>query len=194
MTRPGRIRLTRRRLASLPRLCDPDRQCGEYGTDAAHEPGERQAPRAAVDRPRPGRARPAYRPAVPEERTPSRLENVHRDQPEAHSKTVEVLQSLENQRRVAVSGPALPPAGLSGRIRRAASLRAESDLHHCMTLLVADRVNMFEGIGEHLRRGLVPNLFAAARGGAAWRHERADTIRKSAVAGVVALVAARLTP
>lgn len=47
---------------------------------------------------------PVNRPAVPQERTPPRLENVHWHRPEAQAQTVEVLQSIEHQRRAAVVG------------------------------------------------------------------------------------------
>jgi hypothetical protein len=75
---------------------------------------------------------------------------------------------------------------VSGRIRRAAFRFSESDLRHWMLLLAADRVNMLEGLGADLRSGSLPNVFAEAGAAAAWRHDRAGTIRKLATAGVVA--------
>jgi hypothetical protein len=153
-------------------------------------PPSRHAESAASHPPVPGWGAdldPADRPAVPKERTPPRLQNVHWDRPEQQRDTVEVLQSIEHEHRPAVFGTTYPPAGLSGRIRRAAFRYSESDLRHWMMLLAADRVNMFEGLGEDLRRGTVPNLFAEAGGRAAWRHDRAGTIRKLAVVGVAAI-------
>jgi hypothetical protein len=127
---------------------------------------------------------PAQRPAVPKERTPPRLENVPWSRPEPQVARVEVLRSTERQGMTAVFGTTVPPSGLSGQIRRVAFRFSENDLRHWMLLLVADRVNMVEGIGQDLRSGHVPNLFAEAGGRAALRHDRAATMRKLAVAGV----------
>jgi hypothetical protein len=127
---------------------------------------------------------PANRPAVPKERTPPRLENVPWSRPEPQNMTVEVLRSTERDGMTAVFGTTLPPSGISGQIRRTAFRYSENDLRHWMLLLFADRVNMVEGLADDLRRGHVPNLFAEAGGRAAWRYDRAGTIRKLAVAGV----------
>lgn len=129
---------------------------------------------------------PARRPAVPRERTPPRLEDVPWEQPERQRSTVEVLHSSERERMTAVFGTTLPPAGVSGRLRRAAFRHSESDLRHWLLLLLADRVNMVEGIGDDLRRGHLPNLFAEAGGRAALRHDRAATLRKLALVGATA--------
>jgi hypothetical protein len=46
----------------------------------------------------------------------------------------------------------VPPSGLSGWIRRRAFRRSESDLRHWMLLLMADRVNVVEGLLDDARR------------------------------------------
>ena len=86
------------------------------------------------------------RPAVPMERQPPRLENVHWDIPEAQPQTVEVLHSIERPGVTPVFGSACPPRGLSGKIRRAAFRHSEGRLRHWMMLLLADRVDVVESM------------------------------------------------
>lgn len=86
------------------------------------------------------------RPAVPMERMPPRDDDAHWDVPEAQAQTVEVLHSNERPGLTPVFGTAVPPSGLSGRIRRAAFRHSEGRLRHWMMLLMADRVNVVEGI------------------------------------------------
>ena len=102
------------------------------------------------------------RPAVPMERTPPRLENVHWDEPEQQAQTVEILQSIERPSLPPVFGTACPPSGLSGRIRRRAFAHSENDLRHWMMLLFADRVNVVEGLIEEARESPRTPLAAAA--------------------------------
>lgn len=105
---------------------------------------------------------PAKRPAVPMERTPPRLEGLHWDRPTQQPRTVEVLHSIERPGITPVFGTSAPPKGLSGWIRRRAFRRSESDLRHWMLLLLADRVNVVEGLAEDVRRS--PRARAAAFG------------------------------
>jgi hypothetical protein len=89
---------------------------------------------------------PANRPAVPKERTPPRLDNVHWDVPEQQPVRVEVLHSTERPGITPVFGTACPPAGLSGVLRRSAFRHSENDIRHWLMLLAADRVNAVEGL------------------------------------------------
>ena len=86
------------------------------------------------------------RPAVPMERMPPREDDAHWDVPEAQPRTVEVLHSNERPGLTPVFGTAVPPAGLSGKIRRAAFRHSEGRIRHWTMLLLADRVNVVEGI------------------------------------------------
>lgn len=89
----------------------------------------------------------ANRPAVPMEHAPPpRLQGVHWDRPPQQPATVEVLHSIERPNLTPVFGTSVPPSGLSGVIRRRAFRRSESDLRHWMLLLMADRVNVVEGV------------------------------------------------
>jgi hypothetical protein len=127
----------------------------------------------------------ANRPAVPYERRLRRLQNVHWDRPERQSPTVEIPRSNERQGPGAVFGTTSPPAGVSGRIRRAAFRYWKSDLHHWLLLLAADCVNVLEGLGRDRKRAFLPNVFTEAGAGAASRHGHGGTIRRIAVVGVV---------
>jgi hypothetical protein len=127
----------------------------------------------------------AMRPAYPMERTPPRLPHRHSDHIEQQAETVEILVSSERPGITPLFGTPQPPSGLSGQVRRTAFKFSESDLRHWLLLLVADRVNMVEGLGSDLLKGRVPNVFAEMGGKAALRHDRENTIRKIAVASAV---------
>jgi hypothetical protein len=95
---------------------------------------------------------PADRPAYPKERTPPRLDNVHWSQPEQQEPSVEIFHSTERARITPVFGTSVPPSGLSGVLRRRAFRRSENDVRHWMMLMLADRVNVVEGLFADLRR------------------------------------------
>ena len=133
---------------------------------------------------------PANRPAVPKERTPPRLEHVHWDRPAQQANPgIEVFHSIERPGLTPVYGTTVPPRGLSGRVRALAFRYSESDLRHWMLLLLADRVDMGEGILDDLAHGHVPNLFREMGGAAEWRYNRAGFVRKALVASALVGVA-----
>ena len=111
------------------------------------------------------------------------------NRPKAQRTDIEVLQSVEYNRRPAVFGTAPQPSGLSGMIRRAAFGYSESDWRHWLMLLGADRINMVEGLVEDLAHGHVPNIPGEMGMGAAWRHDRSALTRKLAIGAGVAVVA-----
>lgn len=94
---------------------------------------------------------------------------------------VEVLQSIEHNRRPAVIGTSAPPQGLSGVVRRAAFKRSESDWFHWLMLMSADRLSVAEGVVQDLRRGRVPNVPAEMGARAEWRHNKKGLAIKSVV-------------
>lgn len=100
------------------------------------------------------------RPAVPMERMPPREDDAHWEVPEAQAQTVEVLHSNERPGLTPVFGTAVPPSGLSGRIRRAAFRHSEGRLRHWMMLLLADRVNVVEGMFEGVGKDRKPHSIA----------------------------------
>ena len=116
------------------------------------------------------------------------------ERPPLQDPQVEVLCSIEHNRRPAVVGTSTPPSGLSGAIRRAAFAYSESDWRHWLMLLGADRVNMVEGLAEDLARGHIPDIPGEMGLRAEWRHNRTGLVRKAAVAVAVVSVAALLWP
>jgi hypothetical protein len=96
---------------------------------------------------------------------------------------IEVLQSIEHNRRPAVTGTSSPPTGLSGIIRRAAFKRSESDWFHWLMLMGADRLSVAEGVMDDLKQGRVPNVPAEMGVRAEWQHNKKGLFLKSA-AGV----------
>jgi hypothetical protein len=128
---------------------------------------------------------PAVRPAVPMERTPPRFVRPHWEAPEQQPRSVKVFHSTERPGLTPVFGTSVPPSGLSGLIRAGAYRFSENDLRHWGLLLVADRVNVLEGIVDDLAHGHVPNLFTEMGGPAEWRHNRDGFIRKAVIAGAV---------
>lgn len=132
---------------------------------------------------------PANRPAVPMERTPPRLHNVHWDESEHQQPRVKIHHSTERPGITPVFGTSTPPSGLSGKMRDVAFRYSENDLRHWLILLAADRVNVGEGLLEDLSRGHVPNIFAEMGGRAEWRHNRAGFYRKAVITGGVLALA-----
>lgn len=105
---------------------------------------------------------------------------------------VEVLRSIEYPVIPAVFGTSTPPAGVSGMIRRAAFKYSESSYLHWLPLVLADRINVVEGILDDLMHARIPNAFAEAGGKAQWRYNRRDVVGKTLLRVAIAAVAIAL--
>ncbi|MGV3640061.1 MAG: hypothetical protein ACO1NZ_06030 [Adhaeribacter sp.] len=103
------------------------------------------------------------------------------DRPTQQAESVEVLHSNERPNLTAVFGTSTPPSGLSGMIRRFAFQHSENSYLHWLPLLLADRVNVVEGIIEDLSQGQFPNTFAEKGGKAVWEHNKKEIILKVAI-------------
>lgn len=130
----------------------------------------------------------ANRPAYPMARMPARLAGDHSQPPVQQAQTVEILQSIERPSMTPLFGTPQPPSGVSGLLRRAAFTYSESDLRHWMILLLADRVNMVEGVGSDLMRGHIPNVFAEMGGKAAFTYNRKAAVQKAIGVSAVTLL------
>lgn len=84
--------------------------------------------------------------------------------------TVEILKSNERPKPSAVFGTSVPPSGLSGKVRRYAFQHSEDRYRHWIPLILADRINMVEGLIDDLKRGHLPNVFAESGWKAEWKH------------------------
>jgi len=129
------------------------------------------------------------RPAVPMERTPPRLDGIHWDRPPQQHPTVEVLHSTERSGLTPVYGTTVPPCGLSGMLRRAGFRYSENDLRRWLILLLADRVDVVEGLAGDVATGHVPRLYTEMGGRAELRHNPAGAVRKAVTVAAVAGVA-----
>jgi hypothetical protein len=132
---------------------------------------------------------PENRPAVPKERTPPRLENLHWHEPEQQVPRVKIHHSVERPGLTPVFGTVCPPSGLSGMMRDVAFKYSENDIRHWLILLGADRVNMVEGLVDDLAHGHVPNLWNEMGLASEWRYNRKAFLTKAAVVGALAATA-----
>jgi hypothetical protein len=127
----------------------------------------------------------AHRPGYPMERPP-RLD-VEPVTPLARQREdPRVFHSIERPGLTAVFGTTCPPRGISGFLRRRAFRYSESDLRHWLMLLLADRVDMVEGIASDLAHGHVPNLYREMGGRAELRHNPRGAAKKALVLASVA--------
>ena len=125
------------------------------------------------------------RPAVPMEHSPPRLEGAPIAPPVQQQERVEILVSPERPHITPLFGTGAPPKGLSGMLRRLAFKMTENDIRHFMLLLLADRINVVEGIGEDLMNGHVPNVLGEMGIKAEWEHNKVGLVKKAAVATAV---------
>lgn len=124
-------------------------------------------------------ANPQNDPTFPiKERTNEEQKGYNWKRPEQQALNVEVLHSIERPNVSAVFGTTLPPSGLSGRIRRFAFKYSESSYAHWLPLILADRVNVVEGLIDDLKRGYIPNIFAERGWKAEWKYNRKAFTKK----------------
>lgn len=122
-------------------------------------------------------------------RTEEDIEGYNWDRPALQTEDVEILKSIERSNLTAVFGTSTPPSGLSGMIRRYAFKHSESSYAHWLPLVLADRINMVEGIVDDLKRGHIPNIFAERGWTAEMKYNKKDFTQKMVVGAVLASVA-----
>ena len=113
---------------------------------------------------------------------------VHWQRPPQQQSNIEILKSNEHPRVPATFGTTSPPSGLSGRIRRFAFNYSESSFKHWLPLILADRVNMIEGVVDDIRRGHFPNIIKERGWHAEWKHNKQGVIRTAVIAAVATTV------
>lgn len=112
------------------------------------------------------------------------------ERPPLQKQTVEILHSNERPGLTAVYGTSVPPSGLSGIIRRRAFKHSESSYNHWLPLLLADRINVIEGVFNDLFHGRIPNVFVERGWKADLKYQPAVVVRK---VFVYALITAAIT-
>lgn len=104
--------------------------------------------------------------------------------PPQQEQTVEVLHSNERPSVSAVFGTTVPPHGISGVIRRFAFRYSEGSFGHWFPLMLADRINVLEGLFDDFGRGHLPNIFAEKGIKSEWKHNKQELVSK-VITGVV---------
>jgi hypothetical protein len=99
---------------------------------------------------------------------------------------IEKLKSIERPELSRVFGTSVPPSGLSGMIRRYAFRYSEGKGQHWMLLILADRINMIEGIISDIRRGKFPNFFVERGGKALWKYDRKRMVKRMMIRALIA--------
>lgn len=107
------------------------------------------------------------------------------ERPSQQPVNTEVLHSIERSNITAVFGTTLPPSGLSGMLRRYAFKFGEASYGHWLPLLLADRVNVVEGLIDDLKRGRIPNIFAEQGLKAEWKYNRKNVIKKIMIGAAI---------
>ncbi len=103
------------------------------------------------------------------------------ERPTLQPETVEILHSIERPNLTAVFGTTSPPSGLSGMIRRLAFTKSENQYAHWLPLVLADRVNVVEGIIEDIAHGIFPNILAEKGYKGKFKHDKAAAIYRIAM-------------
>lgn len=106
------------------------------------------------------------------------------ERPELQEQTVEILQSVERPNLSAVYGTSKPPSGLSGIIRRIAYMFSESSYGRWLPLIIADRIDMIEGVVDDISKGHIPNLPKEIGLQSEWQYNKKKLLIKTA-AGIV---------
>jgi hypothetical protein len=117
------------------------------------------------------------------------FERIHYERAIQQEVTVDVFQSIERPSITRVFGTSTPPRGLSGLVRRFAFKFSEADARHWLSLILADRVNVVEGIIDDLRHGHVPNFFAERGWRAEWKYNRKGAMKRIAIGAAIASIA-----
>lgn len=110
------------------------------------------------------------------------------ERPPQQPANVEILHSNERPNLSATFGTSTPPSGLSGVIRRAAFKYSENSYGHWLPLMLADRINVVEGVLNDVARGHIPNIFGEMGMKAEWQHNKKRLITRVAVGAAIAFV------
>ena len=109
------------------------------------------------------------------------------ERPPQQPMTQEILHSIERPTLSCVYGATIPPTGLSGVIRRFAFKYSESTYMHWFPLVIADRVNVIEGIVDDIKNGHFPNIIKERGWEAEWKYNRKGLIKNVAIGAAITL-------
>lgn len=121
-------------------------------------------------------------------------ERIHYERAPQQPVNIPVFHSIERPGITRVFGTSVPPAGLSGAIRKWAYGYSEATAVHWMGLIFADRVDVVQGVITDIAHGKFPNLVEEFGWRAEWQYNRKKFIFKWATKALaVAAVAFLLT-
>lgn len=114
--------------------------------------------------------------------------------PAQQEETTEVLKSVERPNLTAVYGTSQPPTGLSGLIRRLAYKYSESSYGRWLPLIIADRIDVVEGVIDDIAAAHIPNIPKEIGLKSDWKYNRDSFYVKVAIGaaigiGILALLA-----
>lgn len=101
---------------------------------------------------------------------------------------VEILMSNERPAISRVFGNTVPPTGLSGMIRRYAFQHSEDRIRHWIPLILADRINVVEGVLQDISHGNIPNIAAERGWKVEWKHNPKGMVIKVAAITAISLL------
>jgi hypothetical protein len=128
---------------------------------------------------------PAMRPGVPRDKAPGiGVEHLYPAGIPQQAPRMRIHKSTEHARLTPVFGTACPPRAISGWLRDVAYRFSEGRMARWLTLMVADRVDVGEGVVADLATLRGPNIVREMGLRSEWRHNRAGFIGKVAVTGI----------
>lgn len=113
---------------------------------------------------------------------------INYERSEQQPQDVEILTSNERPAITRVFGTSVPPSGLSGMIRRYAFQHSEDRYRHWIPLILADRINVFEGIVEDIASGHIPNMIKERGLAMEWKYDRIGVIKKGAAIALTGIL------
>jgi hypothetical protein len=113
---------------------------------------------------------------------------INYERSEQQPQDIEILMSTERPEITRVFGTSVPPSGLSGKIRRYAFQHSEDRYRHWIPLILADRINVFEGLIEDISEGQFPNMIRERGLAMEWKYNKVGVIKKAATAAVIGTI------
>ena len=114
-------------------------------------------------------------------------ERLNYEKPPQQAPTVEVLHSIERPGLSCVFGTSVPPRGLSGSIRRFAFKYSENTYMHWLPLVIADRVDVIEGIIDDIKEVHFPNSIKEKGRSTEWKYNKKGLLKTVAIGAAVAV-------
>lgn len=114
-------------------------------------------------------------------------ERLNYERPPQQPVTVEVLHSIERPGLSCVFGTSVPPRGLSGSIRRFAFKYSENTYMHWLPLVIADRVDVVEGIIDDIKGGHFPNIIKEKGLSTEWKYNKKGVLKTAAITAAIAV-------